>query len=163
MPSNHLVLCYPLLFLPSIFTSIKVFSSELALHIRWPKHWSFSFSISPSNEYSGLISFRIDWFDLLSVQGTHRSLLQHHSSKALILCLTTALLCHFLQLSSLPLPLFFLSPFTSSHVTESNFNVLETLIFFFSFISSFKFCFVEPLIFKMETALAFSSFPLISS
>ena len=84
MPSNHLVLCHPLL-LPSIFPSIRVFSSELALHIRWPKYWSFSFRISPSNEYSGLISFRIDWLDLPAVQGTLKSLLQHHSSKASIL------------------------------------------------------------------------------
>ena len=84
MPSNHLILCRPLL-LPSIPPSVKVFSSESALHIRWPKHWSFSFSVSPSNEYSGLISFRVDWFDLLSGQGTLKSLLQHHSSKALIL------------------------------------------------------------------------------
>ena len=84
MPSNHLILCYPLLLLPSIFPSIRVFPSESALRIRWPKYWSFSFSISPTNEYSGLISFRIDWFDLLAVQGTHKSLLQHHSSKASI-------------------------------------------------------------------------------
>ena len=82
MPSNHLILCCPLLFLPSVFPSISVFSNEPVLHIRWPKYWSFSFSISPSNEYSRLISFRIDWFDLLAVQG---SLLQHHSSKASIL------------------------------------------------------------------------------
>ena len=79
MPSNHLIISYPLLLLPSIFPSIRIFSSELALHISWPEYWSFSFSISPSNEYSGLISFRIDWFDLLAVQGTLRSLLQHHS------------------------------------------------------------------------------------
>ena len=79
MPSNHLLLCHPLLLLPSIFPSIRVFSNESALHIRWPKFWSFSFSISPSNEYSGLISFRIDWFDLLAVQGTLESLLQHHT------------------------------------------------------------------------------------
>ena len=85
MPSNHLILCCPLLLLPSIFPSIKVFSNESVLHIRWPKYWTFSFSISPSNEYSGLISFRIDWFDLLDVQGTLKSLLQHHSSKASIL------------------------------------------------------------------------------
>ena len=83
MPSNHLILCHPFLLPPSIFSSIKVFSNELVLHIRWPKNWSFSFSISSSNEYSGLISFRIDWWDLLSVQGTLKSLLQHHSSKAL--------------------------------------------------------------------------------
>ena len=85
MPSNHLILCHPLLLLPSIFPNIRVFSNESALCIRWPKYWSFSFSISPSNEYSGLISFRIDWFDLLAVQGTLKSLLQHHSSKASIL------------------------------------------------------------------------------
>ena len=87
MPSNHLIL-YPLLFLPSIFPSIRVFSYESVLHIRWPKYWSFSFSISLSNEYSGLISFKIDWFDLLAVQGTLKGLLQHHSSKASILQLS---------------------------------------------------------------------------
>ena len=85
MPSNHLILCRLLLLLPSIFPSFRVFSNELALHIRWPKYESFSFCISPSNEYSGLISFRIDWFDLLAVQGIIKSLLQHHSSKASIL------------------------------------------------------------------------------
>ena len=85
MTYNHLVLCYPLLFLPSIFPRIRVFSNESILHTRWPKYWSFSFSISPSNEYSGLISFRIDWLDLLVVQGTLKSLLQHNSSKASIL------------------------------------------------------------------------------
>ena len=85
MPSNHLILCHPLLLLPSIFPSIRVFSNESALHIRWPKYWSFSFNISPSNEYSELISFRMDWLDLLAVQGTLKSLLQHHSSKAAIL------------------------------------------------------------------------------
>ena len=82
MPSNHFILCHPLLLLPSIFPSIRVFSSEEALRIRWPKDWSFSFSISPSNEYSGLICFRFDGFDLLAVQGTLKSLLQHHSLKA---------------------------------------------------------------------------------
>ena len=85
MPSNHLILCRPLLFLPSIFPSIRVFSNESVLHIRWPKYWSFSFRISPSNEYLGLISFRIDWLDLLFVQGTLKSLLQYHNSKASIL------------------------------------------------------------------------------
>ena len=85
MPSNHLILCHPLLLPPSIFPSIKVFSNESVLHIRWPKYWSFSFSISLSSEYPGLISFRMDWLDLLSVQGTLKSLLQHHSSKASIL------------------------------------------------------------------------------
>ena len=85
MPSNHLILCHSLLLLPSIFPSIRVFSNESVLHIRWPKYWSFSFSISPSNAYPGLISFKIDWFDLLAVQRSLKSLLQHHSSKASIL------------------------------------------------------------------------------
>ena len=85
MPSNHLILCRPLRLPPSIFPSIRVSSNESALHIRWPKYWSFSFNISPSNKYSGLISFRMDWFDLPAVQGTLKSLLQHHSSKASIL------------------------------------------------------------------------------
>ena len=85
MPSNHLILCHPLLLLPSIFLSNRVFSNESVLHIRWPKCWSFSFSISPSNEHAGLISFRMDWLDLLAVQGTLKSLLQHFSSKASIL------------------------------------------------------------------------------
>ena len=82
MPSSHLILCHPLLLLPSIFPSIRVFSNESVLCIKWPKYWSFSFNISPSNEHSGLISFRMDWLDLLAVQGTLKSLLQHHSSKA---------------------------------------------------------------------------------
>ena len=85
MPSNHLILCHPLLLLPPIPPSIRVFSRESTLRMRWPKYWSFSFSISPSNEYSGLISFKMDWLDLLAVQGTLKSLLQHHSSKASIL------------------------------------------------------------------------------
>ena len=85
MPSNHLILCRPLLLLPSIFPSIKVFSNESALCIRWPKYWSYSFNISPSNEHSGLISFRMDWLDLFAVQGTLKSLFQHHSSKASVL------------------------------------------------------------------------------
>ena len=86
MPSNHLIPCHPLLLLPSIFPSIKVFSNESVLHIRWPKYWTFSFSISPSNDYSGLISFRMDRFSLLAFQGTPRSCIQHHISKASILC-----------------------------------------------------------------------------
>ena len=90
MPSNHLILCRPLLFLPSIFPSIRVFSNESVLCIRWPKYWSFSFSISPFNEYSGLISFRMDWLDLLAVQGTLRSLLQHHST---CICMAESLFC----------------------------------------------------------------------
>ena len=89
MPSNHLFLCHPLLFLPSIFPSIRVFSNESVLRIKWPKYWSFSFSISPADEHSGLISFRMDWLDLLAVQDTLMSLLQHHSSKASILRCST--------------------------------------------------------------------------
>ena len=85
MPSNHLILCCPLLLLPSIFPSIRIFSNESALHIRWPKYWNFSFNISPSNKHPGLISFRMDWLDLLPVQGTLKGLPQHHSSKASIL------------------------------------------------------------------------------
>ena len=92
MTFNHLILCCPLLLPPSIFPSIRVFSNKTVLHIRWPKYWSFSFSISPSNEYSGLISFRMDWLDLLAVQGTLKSLLQHHSSKASILWLSVFLI-----------------------------------------------------------------------
>ena len=88
MPCSHLILCHPLLLLPSSFPSIRVFSNESALPIRWPKYWSFSFNVNPSNEYSGLISFRMDWLDLLAVQGTLKSLLQHHSSKASILWLS---------------------------------------------------------------------------
>ena len=93
MPSNHLILCCPLLRLPSVFPSIRVFSNESVLRIRWPKYWSFSFSISPSNAYSGLISFRMDWLDLLAVQETLKSLLQHHSSKASVLR-HSAFLCY---------------------------------------------------------------------
>ena len=96
MPSNHLILCHPLLLPPSIFPSIRVFSKESVLCIRWPKYWSFSFNISPSSEYSGLISFRMDWLDPLAVQGTLKSLLQHHSSKASILQRSA---CFMVQLS----------------------------------------------------------------
>ena len=91
MPSNHLILCHPLFLLPSIFQNIRVFSNESALHIRWPKYWSFSFNISPSNEHPGLISFRMDWLELLAVQGTLKSLLQHQSSKASILLTLTSI------------------------------------------------------------------------
>ena len=93
MPSSHLILCRPLLLLPSIPPSIRVFSSESTLHVRWPEYWSFSFSISPSNEHPGLISFRMDWLDLLAVQGTLKSLFQHHSSKASILQHSTFFYC----------------------------------------------------------------------
>ena len=97
MPLNHLLLCHPLLLLPSIFPSIRVFSNELALHIWWPKGWSFSFSIKPSNEYSGLSSFRIGWFDLLAVQGTLKNLLQHDNLKAFILQHSGLFMVHFRQ------------------------------------------------------------------
>ena len=95
MPSNHLILCHPLFLLPSIFPSIRDFSNESALCIRWPKYWGFSFNISPSNEHPGLISFRMDWLDLLEVQGTLKSLLQHHSSKASILWCSAFFIVHF--------------------------------------------------------------------
>ena len=94
IPSNHVILCHPLLLLPSIFPSIRVFSNESALHKRWPKYWSFSLSISPSNKYSGLISFKMDWLDLLAVQGTLKSLLQHCSSKASILLCSAFFIVH---------------------------------------------------------------------
>ena len=94
MPSNHLILCRPLLLLPLIPPSIRVFSIESTLHMRWPKYWSFSFSISPSNEHPGLICFRMDWLDLLEVQGTLKSLLQHHSSKASFLCCSAFFIVH---------------------------------------------------------------------
>ena len=105
MLSNHLILCQPLLLLPSIFPSISVFSNESSLHMRWPKYWSFSFNISPSNEHPGLISFRMDWLDLLAVQGTLKSLHQHHSSKPSILRLSaffTVQLSHLYMTSGLP-------------------------------------------------------------
>ena len=94
MPSNHIILCHPLLLPPSIFPSIRIFSNESVFHIRWPKYWSFSFSISPSNGYSGLISFRMDWLDLLAGQGTLKCLLQHHSSKASILWCSAFFIVH---------------------------------------------------------------------
>ena len=112
MPSSHLILCCPLLLLLSIFPSIRVFSNESALHIRWPKYWSYSFSISPSNEYSGLISFRIDRLDLLAVQGTLESLLQHHNSKASILWHSAFFI---VQLSHPHRSNYFSSPFSSLH------------------------------------------------
>ena len=113
MPSNHLILCHPLLLLPSIFPSIRIFPTESILCIRWPKYWSFSFSISPSNEYSGLISFRIDWLDLLAVLGTLKSLLQHHSSKA----------------SSLQRSAFFTDQFSHPYVTTGKTTTLTRWTF----------------------------------
>ena len=98
MPSNHLILCRPLLLLPSIFPSIRVFSNESALHIRWPTYWSFSFNISPSHEHPGLVSFRMDWLDLLAVQGTLKSLLQHHSSKASIFRRSVFFIVHLISI-----------------------------------------------------------------
>ena len=106
MPFNHLILCHPLLLLPSIFHSIRIFSNESVLWIKWPKYWCFSFSISPSNEHSGLISFRMDWLDLLSVQGTLKSLLQHHNSKASVLWCSA----------------FFIVPLTSIHDHWKNYS-----------------------------------------
>ena len=114
IPSNHLILCCPLLHLPLIFPTIRVFSNELALQIRWPKDWSFNFSISPCNEYSGLISFRMDWLDLFAVQGTLKSLLQHHSSKASILWLSTFFI---VQLS---LPFYYPYNFSESKVQRGH-------------------------------------------
>ena len=117
MPSNHLILCRSLLLLPSICPSIKVFSKESVLHIRWPKSWSFSFSISPSNEYSGLISFRMDWLDLLAVQGTLKSLPKHHNSKASILWHSAFFMVH---LSHLYMT-------TRKTIAKSKYNVLKRL------------------------------------
>ena len=148
--SNHLILCHPFLLLPSIFPSIKVFSSDLALHIRWPKYWSFNFTISPSNEYSGLISFRIDWFDLLAVQGTLKSLLQHHSLKASILqCLA-----------------FFIVQLSHPYMTTGKAIALTILIFvikvmslFFNMLSRFVIAFLprSKLSFNILTAVTIRS------
>ena len=133
MPSNHLILCYPLL-LPSILPSIRVFSNESVLCIRWPKYWSFSFNISPSNDYSGLVSFRMDWLDLLAVQGTLKSLLQHHSSKASIL-----------QCSA-----FFIVQVSDPYMTTGKTIVLTRLTFFGK---------VMSLLFNMLSRLAMAFLP----
>ena len=125
MPSNHLILCHPLLLSPSIFPSFKVFSNELALCIKWPKHWRFSCSISSSNEYSGLVSIRIDWFDLLAVQRTLKSLLQHRSSKASILWQLTFIKSNYLLL-------------TSFHSVSSFLHTVKSLWFPFFFFLSFN-------------------------
>jgi len=119
IPSNHLIFCHPLLLPPSIFPSIRVFTSESVLHIRWPKYWSFSFSINPSNEYLGLISFRMDWLDLLAVQGTLKSLLQHYSSKASILRHSA----------------FFIVQLSHTYMTTGNTRALTRWIFFGKLIS----------------------------
>ena len=123
--SNHLILCRPLLFPPSIFPSIRVFSNESVLHIRWPKYWSFSFSISPSKEYSGLLSFRMDWLDLLAVQGTLKSLLQHHSSKAPIFQCSAFFI---VQLSHLYMT-------TGKTITLTRWTLLAKLSLFFNMLS----------------------------
>ena len=128
MSSNHLILCHPLL-VPSIFPRIRVFSNESALCIRWPKYWSFSFSISPSNEYSGLISFRVDWLDLLAVQGTLNSLLQHHSSKASILQHSAFFMVQLSQLYMTTGKIIVLTRWTFvSKVTSLLFNMLSRLV-----------------------------------
>ena len=124
MPSNHLGLCRPLLLLPSVFPSIRVFSNESVLHIRWPKYWSFSFSISPFKEYSGLISFRMDWFDLLAVQGTLKSLLQQRSSKASVLLHST----------------FFIVQVSDPHMTTGKTIALNTQTFVGEVMSRFIIC-----------------------
>ena len=121
MPSNHLILCCPLLLLPSTFPSMRVFSNESVLHIRWPKYWSFSFNISPSNEYSGLTSFRIDWFDLLAVQGTLKSLLQHHGLKVSILWCSA----------------FFIVQLSHPHMTTGKTTALTSWTFVSSDVSNF--------------------------
>ena len=115
MPSNLLILYHPLLLLPSIFTSIRIFPNESVLRIRWPKYWNFSFSISPSNKYSGLISFRVDWLDLLAVQGTHKSLLQHHISETLVLQHSASSSVQFSSVQSLSHVQLFVTPWTAAH------------------------------------------------
>ena len=134
MPSNHLILCRSLLLPPSVFPSIRVFSNESALHIRWPKNWSFSFNISPSNECSGLISFRIDWLDFLAVQGTLKSLLQHHNSKA----------------SILQHPAFFMVQFSHPYMTTGKTIALTRRTFV---------CKVMSLIFNMLSRLVITCLP----
>ena len=136
MPSNHLILCRPLLLLPSVFPSIRVFSNESVLCIRRPKYWSFSFSISPSNEHPGLVSFRMDWLDLLAVQGTRKSLLQHHSSKASILWCSTFFIVQLSHLYMTTEKTITLTRWTFvSKVTSLFFNMLSRLViaFFFFF------------------------------
>ena len=140
MPSNQVILCHPLLLLLSIFPSIRVFFSESALLIKWPKYCSLSFSISPSNEYSGLISFRIDWFDLLSVQGTLKSLLQHHNLKASILWCSA----------------FFMVQFSHSYITTGKTIALTLQAFVISvqlFLSTYFFCYADGLLLGMYSKM----------
>ena len=132
MPSSHLMLCRPLLLLPSTFPRIRVFSNESDLHIRWPKYWSFSFNISPSSEYSGLISFRMDWMDLLAVQGTLKSLLQHHSSKTSVLQLSAYFMVQFLHPSMTMGKIIALTRWTFlGKVMSLLFNILSSLVIAF--------------------------------
>ena len=136
MPSNHLIFCCPPLLLPSIFPSIRVFSSESALRIRWPKYWSFSFRISPSDEYSGLVSFRIHWLDLFAVQGTLKSLLQHHNSKASILSCSALFMVQFSHpYMTAGKTIALTTPIFVSKVMSLLFNILSRLViaFFFFF------------------------------
>ena len=156
MPSNHLILCCLLLLLPSAFPNIRVFPSELTLRIRWPKYWSFNFSISPSSEYSGLISFKIDWFDFLGVQGTLKSLLQHHSSKSSILWCSAFFMAQFLHpymTSGKTIPLTIRS--FVSKVLSQIFNMLSRfVIYFYATVNN-----APPFFFGGATWLAGSYFP----
>ena len=158
MPSNHLLLCHPLLLLPSIFPSIRVFSNESALHIRWPKFWSFSFSISPSNEYSGLISFMMDWLDLLAVQGTLKSLLQCCSSKASILQ------CSGFFMAQLSHP--YMTTGKTIHLTAQNF-VSKVMSLLFNMLSRLVITFLPRskhlLITWLQSSLAILELPKIKS
>ena len=139
MPSNHFILCRPLLLLPSIFPQIRVFSSESALHFRWSKYWSFSFSISPSNKYSGLISFRIDWFDFLPVQETLKSLLQYHSSKASI---PQGLTSFMVQLSRLYMTSSHVKPYIQTTALTIRTFVDRVMYLFFNMLSRFVIAFL---------------------
>ena len=161
MPSNHLILCRPLLLLPSIFPSIRVFSNESDLCIRWPKDWSFSFSLGPSNEHSGLISFKIDWFDLLAVQGIVKSLLQHHNSKASILWHSVFFTVQLSHLQSFPRTLIFLDEkknsclpgqliqFISKSQLQGLLRFSFVCLFYLSLISSNFYCCFSSTCFKL--------------
>ena len=166
MPSNHLILCPSLLLLPSIFPSIRVFSNDSALHIKWPKYWIFSFSISPSSQYSGLISFRIDWFDLLALQATLKSLLQHHSSKASILWCSAFFMVQLLHPHMITGKTIALTTWTFvSKVMSLHFNtlsrfvitfVLKSKCLFISCLQSLSAVTLEPKKIKSTTVSTFS-------
>ncbi|CAN0452970.1 unnamed protein product [Rangifer tarandus platyrhynchus] len=152
MPSSHLILCRPLLLLPSIFPSIRVFSNESAFHIRWPKYWSFSFSISPSNEHPGLISFRMDWLDLLAVQGTLKSLFQHHSSKASIILCSTFFIVQFSHPYMTTGKTIAMTRWTFvGKVMSLLFNMLSRLVITFSWLQSASAVILEPQKIKSAT------------